>query len=65
MDEDTLKKLRKLEVLANSDKETIEMQQKKMNNLKTELEQLKQKYGQLKRNYDSVSLHAKKDAATN
>ena len=27
-----------------------------------ELDEMKQKYGQLKRNYDSVSLHAKKDA---
>ena len=45
VDEDTLKKLRKLEVLANTDKETIETQQKKMNGLKNELEQLKTKYG--------------------
>ena len=38
IDEDTLKRLRKLEVLTNSDKETIETQQKKMNGMKTELE---------------------------
>ena len=64
-DDDTMKKLRKLEVLAQADKETIESQQKKMHALRAEMEQLKQKYGQLKRNYDSVSLHAKKDAAAN
>lgn len=52
-------------MLAASDKETIEAQQKKMNALRGEIEQLKQKYNQLKRNYDSVSLHAKKDAAEN
>lgn len=64
-DGDTVKKLRKLEVLAQADKETIESQQKKMHGLRADLEALKQKYGQLKRNYDSVSLHAKKDAAAN
>ena len=52
-------------MLAASDKETIEAQQKKMNALRGEIEQMKQKYNQLKRNYDSVSLHAKKDAAEN
>lgn len=64
-DDDTLKKLRKLEVLAADDKETIESQQKKMNVLRAELDHLTTKYGQLKRNYDSVSLHAKKDSAMN
>ena len=44
-DEDTLKKLRKLEVLAQSDKETIEAQTKKMHGMRAEMEQLKQKYG--------------------
>ena len=29
------------------------------------MDQLKKQYGQLKRNYDSISLHAKKDAAQN
>lgn len=33
--------------------------------MRAEMESVKQKYGQLKRNYDSVSLHAKKDAAAN
>ena len=33
-----------------------------MHSLMRELDEMKQKYGQLKRNYDSVSLHAKKDA---
>lgn len=64
-DDDTLKKLRKLEVLAADDKETIESQAKKMHVLRSELEHLTTKYGQLKRNYDSVSLHAKKDSAMN
>ena len=64
-DDDTAKKLRKLEVLAATDKETIETQKRAMNALRAELEALKQKYGQLKRNYDSVSLHAKQDAAAN
>ena len=64
-DDATMKKLRKLEVLAQTDKETIETQQKKMHVLKVELDQLKQKYGQLKRNFDSVSLHAKQDAERN
>ena len=42
--DETMKKLRKLEVLAATDKETIETQQKKMHILKVELDQLKQKY---------------------
>lgn len=41
IDEDTVKKLRKLEVLAESDKETIEVLQKKMNAMRGELEQFK------------------------
>ena len=61
-DEDTLKKLRKLEVLAATDKETIETQMKKMHAMKAELQEVKNKYGQLKRNYDSVAMHAKKDS---
>lgn len=36
--DETMKKLRKLEVLAATDKETIEMQQKKMHILKVELD---------------------------
>ena len=63
-DEDATKKLRKLEVLAATDKETIESQTKKMQMMRHEMEQMKQKYGQLKRNFDAVSLHAKKDAAS-
>ena len=44
-EDDTMKKLRKLEVLAQADKDTIEAQQKKMHALRAEMEQLKQKYG--------------------
>ena len=62
-DDDTLKKLRKLEVLASADKDTIVEQSKKMHAMRAELEALTTKYAQLKRNYDSVSLHAKKDSA--
>ena len=54
-----------MEVLQAADKETVEAQKKKMHSLMRELDELKQKYGQLKRNYDSVSLHAKKDAENN
>lgn len=61
-DEDAAKKLRKLEVLAAADKDTIETQTKKMHGMRAELEQLKIKYGQLKRNYDSVSLNAQKNS---
>ena len=43
-DEDTLKKLRKLEVLANADKDTIVEQSKKMNVMRAELEALTTKY---------------------
>ena len=41
--EDTIKKLRKLEVLAQSDKETIDLQQRKLNALRLELGLLKAK----------------------
>lgn len=40
-DDDTLKKLRKLEVLAKADKETIDAQKKTMNGLRAEHEALK------------------------
>ena len=33
--------------------------------MRVELEEFKKKYGQLKRNYDSMSLHAKKDSELN
>ena len=45
------KKLRKLEVLTATDKETILVQQKKLNLLRTELEQTKLKYNTIKTCY--------------
>ena len=50
-----VKKLRKLEVLAATDKETITVQQKKMHVLRAELEEVKQNYSTLKQNYDKVA----------
>ena len=49
--------------MAASDKETIEGQQKKLMIVRHELEDVKQKYGALKRNYESVSHYAAKDNA--
>ena len=51
----------KMRVLADSDKETIQQQQKKLQVLKYENEQLKQKYASLKRNFESISTYAAKD----
>ena len=56
-------RLRKLQTLSASDKETIEQQQKKLGALRLELEDVTKKHNALKRNFDSVSHYAKKDNA--
>jgi len=53
----------KLSLLASSDKDTIEVQQKKLLLAKQELEDLKEKFKVLKRNYDSLSMFHAKDNA--
>ena len=57
-----LNKVKKLEVLADTDQQTIKAQQKKLFLFKTENMKIKRLYSTLKRNYDSVTLHAMKDA---
>ena len=54
-------RLKKLQTLSQSDKETIEQQQKKMGTMRQEFDDLQKKYNTLKRNFDSVSHYAKKD----
>lgn len=53
----------KLALLALSDKDTIESQQKRLLVTKQELEDVKAKFQVLKRNYDSLSLFHAKDNA--
>jgi hypothetical protein len=53
----------KLALLASSDKETIESQQKRLLLTKQELDDVKAKFQVLKRNYDSLSLFHAKDNA--
>jgi len=51
----------KMKVLSDIDKDTIQAQSKKMQALRFENDQLKQKYSSLKRNFESISTYAKKD----
>ena len=53
----------KLALLASSDKDTIETQQKRLITTKQELDEVKAKFQILKRNYDSLSLFHAKDNA--
>jgi hypothetical protein len=53
----------KLALLASSDKDTIETQQKRLLMTKQELDDVKAKFQILKRNYDSLSLFHAKDNA--
>jgi hypothetical protein len=53
--------MKKMQALSSSDKSTIDQQQKKLNETRRELEDLKVKFGSLKRNYESVSTYAAKD----
>ena len=51
----------KMKALADIDKDTIAQQSKKMQALKFENQQIKEKYLSLKRNFESISTYAKKD----
>jgi hypothetical protein len=49
---------KKMQILQQFDKDTIETIQKKLFATRQELEDLKSKFATMKRNYDSVSQHA-------
>ena len=54
-------KSKKLQVLQQADKDNIDSLSKKLLATRQELEDLKQKFGALKRNYDAITQHAAKD----
>ena len=51
-----------MQILSQADKETIDVQQKKLHVVRSELEQVKISYKTLKKNYEQVSIHVANNA---
>ncbi|CDW91147.1 UNKNOWN [Stylonychia lemnae] len=62
---DTEKKLRKLQELAQNDKEMIELQRKTVYIQKLEIQSLQQKYEALKRNFEAISTQSMNERQSN
>lgn len=55
-------KIIKMQILQQADKETIDVQQKKLHVVRSELQQMKISYKNLKKNYEQVSVHVANNA---